>query len=84
MSTPSCICQETTVRAAYSVAELAKMAGLEARRLVRILTNAQVPIRGAGGRGASQEVLLQDVQQGFPELWNSIQMRRGLARDEDG
>lgn len=58
------------VKAVYSVRELARAAGLEARAVKRVLAQYDVPIRTVGPRSAI--VCLADLRERFPAFWESI------------
>lgn len=63
---------KAVLRAVYSVAELAQLAGgVDARRMRKLLVDAGVPIRGRS-KGRSGDVTLSDVRRVDPALWDSI------------
>lgn len=67
-----------TLKATYTVAELARLAGYDdPRRMARLLRASGVPIRSRT-QGRSGEVTLSDVRRADPALWDSILERAAI------
>lgn len=58
------------IKAVYSVAELARAARIDARRMRALLLKQRVPLHQIGPRCAA--VLLTDIKGRFPILWESL------------
>lgn len=67
---------ERTMRAVYTVPELATLAGISRWRMGRLLATNGVRFRRIGFR---RTVLLSDLRLAFPELWDSILDREALG-----
>jgi hypothetical protein len=66
------------LKAVYTVTELARMAGVDKRQLVRRLEHRGVRLDG-GGRGWARVVYLASLRAGMPDLWDSILDREALS-----
>jgi hypothetical protein len=62
------------LKAAYSLTELAGMAGLSRKQMRRKLENAQVRTYQSTERG-KRWVVLASFAEAYPELWDSIILR---------
>lgn len=64
------------LKAIYSVSELAALAGLSPRQMLRIATGRM----GLPKPGKRKKLLvpLDSLREAFPELWNSILTRQAL------
>jgi hypothetical protein len=70
---------EIPLRAAYSVAELARASNLERRRLARVLEQAGVSFVMAG---RNRLVPLAELERKVAPLWDSIKATYALAGEE--
>lgn len=68
--------QTFALKIAYSLGELAQMAGMHRRALRTLLRAEGVPIRSHGERHKAY-VLLSDLQQ-LPHFWNALLLKLGL------
>ncbi len=67
------------LRAAYTVAELARASGIERRRLRRILDDAGVTLVRSGRVCL---VSLSELERKVPQLWEGIQVAYALGGGE--
>lgn len=65
------------LKAAYSMTELADMAGLSKKQMTRKLRNAQVRTYQSVERG-KRWVVLSSFAEAYPDLWDSIILRAQL------
>lgn len=76
---------KVTLKAVYTVGELAKMAGLSKRSLVSKLRSEGVRLRSPQRRGCPQLVTLSQLRKAWPDLWDSLlQIQRLQAEGEGG
>lgn len=65
------------LKVAYTVAELAEMAGENRRKMRRLLISNGVKLHKRGARG--DVVMVSQIRQCFPDLWSSLIDRIRLA-----
>lgn len=65
------------LKVAYTVTELAQMAGESRRKMLRLLLSNGVKLHKRGARG--DLVFLSQIRQSFPDLWDSLLDRLRLA-----
>lgn len=59
-------------QAVYRVSELAQLAGVEKRRMARVLDRSGVEVRTVGG---VRLVALTSLRDAWPDLWDSMVLR---------
>ena len=71
-----------SVKSVYSVAQLARLAGISTRRMARLLKRVGL-LEGPAEPGLSPTISVTQLRRAWPDLWDSIVYVQSVAEDDE-